>query len=97
VLSNVSYEDEGWYTCIAGNSLGMTYASAYLHVVDSKLSRCVFKCCFYCFLSCNISISLSLFAHTFAHTTYQKTEGYGPSGSKHYQNSIPHNFQLNEF
>lgn len=35
VLSNVSYEDEGWYTCIAGNSLGMTYASAYLHVVDS--------------------------------------------------------------
>jgi glutamine cyclotransferase len=37
VLSNVSYEDEGWYTCIAGNSLGMTYASAYLHVVDSKL------------------------------------------------------------
>ncbi|KDR22672.1 Basic fibroblast growth factor receptor 1, partial [Zootermopsis nevadensis] len=34
-LSNVSYDDEGWYTCIAGNSLGMTYASAYLHVVDS--------------------------------------------------------------
>ncbi|KAJ9581128.1 hypothetical protein L9F63_023694, partial [Diploptera punctata] len=35
ILNNVSYEDEGWYTCIAGNSLGMTYASAYLHVVDS--------------------------------------------------------------
>ncbi|PSN31292.1 hypothetical protein C0J52_27018 [Blattella germanica] len=35
VLNNVSYEDEGWYTCIAGNSLGVTYASAYLHVVDT--------------------------------------------------------------
>lgn len=36
VLSNVSYEDEGWYTCIVGNSLGLTYASAYLHVVDKE-------------------------------------------------------------
>jgi len=45
VLSNVSYEDEGWYTCIAGNSLGLAYASAYLHVVDSKLSYfVVFQC-----------------------------------------------------
>jgi serine/threonine protein kinase len=32
----VSYEDEGWYTCIVGNSLGLTYASAYLHVVDKE-------------------------------------------------------------
>ena len=45
MLSNVSYEDEGWYTCIAGNSLGLAYASAYLHVVDSKLSHfLMFQC-----------------------------------------------------
>jgi hypothetical protein len=45
VLSNVSYEDEGWYTCIAANSLGVSYASAYLHVVDSKLSHfLIFQC-----------------------------------------------------
>ena len=45
MLSNVSYEDEGWYTCIAGNSLGQAYASAYLHVVDSKISHFLtFQC-----------------------------------------------------
>ncbi|XP_026814661.1 fibroblast growth factor receptor homolog 1-like isoform X2 [Rhopalosiphum maidis] len=33
-LSNVTHLDEGWYTCVAGNSLGMSYASAYLKVVD---------------------------------------------------------------
>jgi hypothetical protein len=63
MLSNVSYEDEGWYTCIAGNSLGVTYASAYLHVVDSKLSHFLV---FYCWQywdtfglsSCNFSICL---------------------------------------
>uniref|UniRef100_A0A1B6CPE6 receptor protein-tyrosine kinase n=1 Tax=Clastoptera arizonana TaxID=38151 RepID=A0A1B6CPE6_9HEMI len=33
VLSNVTLEDEGWYTCIASNSLGHAHASAYLHVV----------------------------------------------------------------
>ncbi|XP_073993854.1 fibroblast growth factor receptor homolog 1-like isoform X2 [Rhodnius prolixus] len=33
-LSNVTYDDEGWYTCVAGNSLGLTYSSAYLSVVD---------------------------------------------------------------
>ncbi|XP_049864650.1 fibroblast growth factor receptor 3-like isoform X1 [Schistocerca gregaria] len=35
VLHNVTYDDEGWYTCIAANSLGTTYASAYLKVVDA--------------------------------------------------------------
>ncbi|XP_014245974.2 uncharacterized protein LOC106664605 [Cimex lectularius] len=34
IISNVTHEHEGWYTCIAGNSLGYTYASAYLEVVD---------------------------------------------------------------
>ncbi|XP_068085907.1 fibroblast growth factor receptor 3 [Anabrus simplex] len=34
-IHNVTYEDDGWYTCIAANSLGTTYASAYLHVVDA--------------------------------------------------------------
>ncbi|XP_050546487.1 fibroblast growth factor receptor homolog 1-like isoform X2 [Daktulosphaira vitifoliae] len=33
-LFNVTHLDEGWYTCVAGNSLGITYASAYLKVVD---------------------------------------------------------------
>ncbi|XP_065215783.1 fibroblast growth factor receptor homolog 1-like isoform X2 [Planococcus citri] len=33
-LSNVTYEDAGWYTCVAANNLGATYASAYLNVVD---------------------------------------------------------------
>ncbi|XP_046386812.1 fibroblast growth factor receptor homolog 1-like isoform X2 [Ischnura elegans] len=36
-LHNVTYEDEGWYTCIAGNSLGISYSSAYLDVVDSMM------------------------------------------------------------
>ncbi|XP_037920343.1 fibroblast growth factor receptor homolog 1-like isoform X1 [Hermetia illucens] len=33
-LVNVTYEDEGWYTCVAANSLGASTASAYLHVTD---------------------------------------------------------------
>ncbi|CAG2063272.1 unnamed protein product, partial [Timema podura] len=33
-LHNVTYEDEGWYTCVAGNGLGIAYASAYLRVVE---------------------------------------------------------------
>lgn len=35
-LSNVTHEDEGYYSCVAGNTLGMTYAMAYLRVVDGK-------------------------------------------------------------
>ncbi|KAF2883030.1 hypothetical protein ILUMI_23168 [Ignelater luminosus] len=34
-LHNVTYESEGWYTCVAANSLGVTSASAYLRVVDT--------------------------------------------------------------
>lgn len=34
-LDNVTYEDEGWYTCVAANSLGSTSASAYLKVVET--------------------------------------------------------------
>ncbi|XP_055299555.1 fibroblast growth factor receptor homolog 1-like isoform X3 [Sitodiplosis mosellana] len=33
-LHNITHADEGWYTCIAANSLGTTAGSAYLHVVD---------------------------------------------------------------
>lgn len=42
-LVNVTHEDEGWYTCVASNSLGNSYASAYLRVVDdiSELSDSV--------------------------------------------------------
>jgi hypothetical protein len=31
-LENVTKEDAGWYTCMAGNSLGMSYRSAWLTV-----------------------------------------------------------------
>ncbi|XP_066599308.1 fibroblast growth factor receptor homolog 1-like isoform X2 [Prorops nasuta] len=34
-LYNVKRKDEGWYTCIAQNTLGSTFSSAYLRVVDS--------------------------------------------------------------
>lgn len=35
-LYNVTEKDEGWYTCIAQNTLGETFSSAYLRVVESK-------------------------------------------------------------
>lgn len=35
-IENVTHADEGWYTCVAANSLGTTAAKAYLHVVDGK-------------------------------------------------------------
>lgn len=35
-LYNVTYEDSGWYSCIASNGLGSTVASAYLNVVESE-------------------------------------------------------------
>ena len=31
-LENVTKEDAGWYTCMAGNSLGMSFRSAWLTV-----------------------------------------------------------------
>ncbi|XP_072767727.1 fibroblast growth factor receptor homolog 1 isoform X2 [Anoplolepis gracilipes] len=34
-LYNVTEKDEGWYTCIAQNTLGETFSSAYLRVVKS--------------------------------------------------------------
>jgi hypothetical protein len=34
-IRNVTYQDEGWYACIAANSLGRTAAKAYLKVVES--------------------------------------------------------------
>ncbi|XP_035228151.1 fibroblast growth factor receptor 3-like [Stegodyphus dumicola] len=33
VLSNVTFDDEGYYSCIAGNALGVSYRSAYLKVL----------------------------------------------------------------
>ncbi|XP_011300094.1 fibroblast growth factor receptor homolog 1 isoform X2 [Fopius arisanus] len=34
-LYNVTEKDEGWYTCIAQNTLGETFSNAYLSVVES--------------------------------------------------------------
>ncbi|KAF5290541.1 hypothetical protein FQR65_LT11555 [Abscondita terminalis] len=33
-LNNVTYADEGWYTCVAANTIGTTSTSSYLKVVD---------------------------------------------------------------
>lgn len=34
VLTNVTLDDEGWYTCIAANGLGQAFESAYLKVLE---------------------------------------------------------------
>lgn len=38
VMENVTYEDAGWYTCLAGNSMGISHSSAWLTVVPSMCS-----------------------------------------------------------
>uniref|UniRef100_A0A8C3TWC3 Fibroblast growth factor receptor n=1 Tax=Catharus ustulatus TaxID=91951 RepID=A0A8C3TWC3_CATUS len=38
-LRNVSMEDAGEYTCLAGNSIGLSYQSAWLTVLPGKLVR----------------------------------------------------------
>jgi len=35
-IANVTYDDDGWYTCLAGNNIGWSQGMAYLRVVDSK-------------------------------------------------------------
>lgn len=35
-LRNVSAEDAGEYTCLAGNSIGLSYQSAWLTVLPGK-------------------------------------------------------------
>lgn len=35
-IQNVTHEHEGWYACIAANSLGQTITKAYLKVVDTE-------------------------------------------------------------
>jgi Immunoglobulin I-set domain len=37
-LSNVTIEDEGWYTCMAANSLGLSMASGYLQVLEGNFN-----------------------------------------------------------
>lgn len=37
-LHNVTENDEGWYTCIAANSLGTSYSTAYLKVVEGSIT-----------------------------------------------------------
>lgn len=33
-LDNVTWADEGWYSCIVGNSMGRSVTSAYIAVVE---------------------------------------------------------------
>lgn len=42
-LYNVTEKDEGWYTCIAQNTLGETFSSAYLRVVESEYIIILFE------------------------------------------------------
>lgn len=37
-IQNVTYDDAGWYTCVAANYFGVTCASAYLTVSDGEFS-----------------------------------------------------------
>ncbi|KAF2890387.1 hypothetical protein ILUMI_15786 [Ignelater luminosus] len=37
-LHSVTHESEGWYTCVAANTVGVTGASAYLEVFSANLS-----------------------------------------------------------
>ena len=37
VLHNVTEKNEGWYTCLVANSIGMNYVSAWLKVVNGKI------------------------------------------------------------
>ena len=39
LLPNVSFEDAGEYTCLAGNSIGYAYHSAWLTVLPGTTSR----------------------------------------------------------
>lgn len=41
VIQNVTYEDAGWYTCLAGNSMGITHTSAWITVVPGTVHTCV--------------------------------------------------------
>lgn len=36
ILTNVTERDAGWYTCIAANSLGTSFSTAYLSVTDAE-------------------------------------------------------------
>lgn len=38
ILTNVTERDAGWYTCIAANSLGTSFSTAYLSVTDGELA-----------------------------------------------------------
>jgi len=35
-LSNVTADQAGWYTCLAGNSIGLSHRSAWLTVLTGK-------------------------------------------------------------
>lgn len=59
LLTNVSFEDAGEYTCLAGNSIGYAYHSAWLTVLPGIFY--FFYFCFFWFYWSVALWSLSLF------------------------------------
>ena len=45
VLTNVTLEDSGVYTCYAASTLGSTSKSAWLAVVQPRCKLCLISCC----------------------------------------------------
>lgn len=39
VLRNVTKEDQGWYTCLVANTVGMNYRSAWLEVLNGTVVK----------------------------------------------------------
>ena len=36
IISNITMEDAGWYTCVVSNAIGVEYGSAWLTVVEDR-------------------------------------------------------------
>lgn len=46
-LTNITMEDAGEYTCLAGNSIGFSFQSAWLTVLSGKSRKCLYNCKLY--------------------------------------------------
>ena len=39
IISNITMDDAGWYTCVVSNAIGVEYGSAWLTVVEHRGKR----------------------------------------------------------